>query len=192
MQKTIFIVPGFRHDSTHTQYDWLTPFFQSIGFDVKKFNFKWDHKTMSDFTADFSKYYNKYKSQTNYVLGFSYGAMAGLITANELKPNELILCSLSPYFNEDIEKLKPWWKIYIGIHRSIDFKKFEAIKIAKKIIIPTTVIYGSREGEQYPQLKHRCEEVARLIPNAKLEVADNAPHKIDYPSYVATIKKLFV
>lgn len=191
MQKTIFIIPGFRHDPTHTQYDWLTPFFQSKGFTVKKFGFKWNHKTMTDFINDFSQFFRQNKSDDNTVLGFSFGAMAGLITATNLKPQRLVLCSLSPYFDEDLKTLRNSWKKNIGVNRFEDFKKYKAEEIAIKIKIPTIIIYGSKEGNMYPQLKIRCVETSKQIPNAKLEVADNAPHEIDFPSYVATIKKLF-
>ena len=191
MSKTIFIVAGFKHKASEEQYDWTREYFTSLGFKVKIPDIEWNNKVMTNYVNQFKNYYRENKTETNFVLGFSYGAMVAFITAVELKPDKLILCSLSPYFGEDLESLKKSWKQYIGHRRVDDFKSYKSKVIAPEITSQTTVIYGSAEGVKYPRLKHRCMEVANTVNKCDLLVAKDAPHKIDYPSYVATIKSVF-
>ena len=191
MAKTIFIITGFKDKASDSQYKWMRTFFKKKGFIVKIPSIKWNHRVMSDYVDEFRQYYEENKSEKNYVLGFSYGAMIAFISAHELKPAKLYLCSLSPYFNEDLRTLKPWWKRFIGIHRLKDFKQYIAKSIAKNLAIPTVVFYGTREAKRYPELKVRCEETAKLAPKAKLVSIKDAPHRVDHPEYVEAIKKEF-
>ena len=191
MAKTIFIITGFKDKASDSQYKWMRTFFKKKGFIVKIPSIKWNHRVMSDYVDEFRQYYEENKSEKNYVLGFSYGAMIAFISAHELKPAKLYLCSLSPYFNEDLRTLKPWWKRFIGIHRLNDFKQYIAKSIAKNLAIPTVVFYGTREAKRYPELKVRCEETSKLAPKAKLVSIKDAPHRVDHPEYVEAIKKEF-
>ena len=191
MAKTIFIITGFKDKASDSQYKWMRTFFKKKGFIVKIPSIKWNHRVMSDYVDEFRQYYEENKSEKNYVLGFSYGAMIAFISAHELKPAKLYLCSLSPYFNEDLRTLKPWWKRFIGIHRLKDFKQYIAKSIAKNLAIPTVVFYGTREAKRYPELKVRCEETSKLAPKAKLVSIKDAPHRVDHPEYVEAIKKEF-
>jgi hypothetical protein len=54
--------------------------------------------------------------------------------------------------------------------------------------VPPVIFYGEAEGKQYPQLKIRCEETAKLARRSKLIVVANSPHKITHPTYQAAIK----
>lgn len=188
MTKTIFIIPGFRHSAKEKQYAWMRKFFADQGFMVRTIDTTWTRSVMSDNVRQFKEYFAKHSTETNYILGFSFGAMVAAISAPELKPEKLILCSLSPYFAEDLPSLKPYWRKSIGHRRFSDFETFNAKRIAGQISSPTTIIYGSAEGKKYPRLKNRCEKAATDIKGAKLVVASDAPHQIDFPSYIDAIK----
>ncbi len=142
---------------------------------------------MSDYVNEFEQMYNLYKSANNTVLGFSFGAMIAYISASRLRPNRLVLCSLSPYFAEDLPTLKPWWRTILGTRRIKDFENFKAINIAKLIKIPATFFYGTAEAERFPTLKHRIASIAKLLPKSKIVVVQNAPHAIDHPEYQKAI-----
>ena len=189
--KTIFIVAGFKHSAHEEQYEWMKRYFESLGFTVKTPNIRWNNRTMTDYTHQFINYYNKYKSEVNYILGFSFGAMISLITADKLKPDSLYLCSLSPYFKEDLPTIKKSWRRYIGKKRIEDFESYSGITLAKRISMPTVVFYGTQEAGKYPQLKVRCTETKNLNSNCRLIIAQNAPHEIDYPTYIEAIKSSF-
>lgn len=189
MSKTFFIIPGFRHSANEDQYGWLKAHLKSQGFAVKTVEVTWNKTVMTDNVQQFKDFYAKHKADTNYVLGFSFGAMIAAISAPELKPDMLFLCSLSPYFAEDLPTLKPYWRKNVGHRRVTDFESISATDIAKRITSPTTVIYGGGEGIKFPRLKHRCIEAAAQIRGARLLVAPEAPHQIDFPSYQKAIKQ---
>ena len=59
--------------------------------------------------------------------------------------------------------MKPRIAKYIGKRRISDsLKKRSGKKLHKTFAVPAVVFYGEKEGRQYPQLKIRCEETARL------------------------------
>ncbi len=114
------------------------------------------------------------------------------MTAQELVPKKVFLCSLSPDFKEDIPwALKHFPDIvkYIGKRRFENVKTRSALAIAKKLTIPSVVFYGETEGKKFTQLKKRCEETVKLARKSKLIVVKDAPHKIDDPEYKKAIMK---
>jgi pimeloyl-ACP methyl ester carboxylesterase len=148
----------------------------------------WNYKTMSDYITEFENFYNKSKSEENYILGFSYGAVIAFSTAEKLHPRKLFLCSLSSDFKEDVASMSDTIKRYIGEKRVADCLTRSGKEIAKKLTVPTLVFCGEKEGRAYPQLKKRCEETVQLASNAKLIIVKDSPHDIAYPEYVMAIK----
>jgi len=175
--------------TTDKPFVWLIHFLNSKGFKVVGVPVKWKRSTLTKNAEDFKKFFNINKGKINYVLGFSYGAVINLITANELKPNKIFLCSLSPDFKEDNKDIKNWIKNYLGKNRMEDTQTRSGIKMAKELSVPSVVFYGEKEGKQYPKLKNRSEETVKLAKSSKLVIVKNAPHKIDHFSYIEAIKK---
>lgn len=175
---------------TDDQYSWLISYLEEKEYDVFPVPVSWNHTTITKNSADFVTFYNAHKSHNNYVLGFSYGAVIAFMTANITMPKEMILCSLSPDFVEDSEVMPVWLKKYIGKKRFMDTKTRSGKKLAKSLAVETVILYGEKEGKDYPQLKKRCEETSRLAMNSTLVVVKNAPHDISSPAYVEAIKKV--
>ncbi len=190
--KTFFIVPGFREQAKDKQYKWLVEFLEDKGVRVIKTPVVWNYKTLSENSEEFISFFNKNKSKENYVLGFSYGAVIALLTANLVKPKMVYLCSLSPDFLEDTKLITPLIRKYIGKKRYADVKTRSGIEFAKGLLVSSIVLYGEKEGEEYPQLKKRCEETSRLAKNSRLIVVKNSPHQIDFPEYVKEIKRILI
>jgi len=189
--KTIFIVTGFKQKKDNSQFKWMRPFFKKAGFEVKMFAADWDYHVMSDYVTDFKKFYEKNKGKKNHVLGFSLGAMIALLSAHEIKPDKLYLCSISPYFKEDMKKLRKDWGKMIGVRRIEDFKNHSVVKAIKGLPTSTVVLYGQAEGEKFPNLKKRCEQTHDSLMKSKLVVVPESPHQIDHPEYIKAIKSLF-
>lgn len=185
---TFFIIPGFKQKSSDTNFRWLISYVKKKGFNVILVPIKWNYRVMSDYIEDFKKYYLAHKSITNYILGFSYGAVIAFSSANELSPNKIFLCSLSPDFKEDISSMKAWVKKIVGTKRLKDTRARSAKSIAQNLNVPSIIFYGEKEGRHYPQLKTRCEETAGLAKNSKLVIVPHAPHKIDHPKYVEAVR----
>lgn len=185
--KTLFIIPGFTHHPGEQKYDKLKKYFEQKGFRVIVVPITWRWKVMSDYVKQFEQIYTKNRGNENIVLGFSFGAMIALISAKNLQPDRLILCSLSPYFKEDHKDLKWWWKGVVGVNRMTDFKKYSANALAKQVKAPTMMFYGSVEGIKHPMMKKRIVAVAKLIPGTKVIVVSEAPHDIGHPEYFKAI-----
>lgn len=188
--KTFFILPGFKMQATDQSFRWLITFLEQSRVKVIKVPIQWNYKTLSENATEFIEFFNKNKGKQNYVLGFSYGAVITFLTANSIRPKKIFLCSLSPDFREDQSSMKAQSIRYIGKKRHQDTKTRSVRKIARDLEVPSIVLYGQKEGRQYPSLKKRCEEVVRLAKHSQLIVIKDSPHKIDFPEYVIQLKKV--
>lgn len=185
--KTFFVIPGFKQKTNDKNFVWLKKILVEKGFRVIIVPVEWRRTTLTDCAFSFEYFFNKNRSEENYVLGFSYGAVIALITAEKLQPKKLFLCSLSSDFKEDVSSMSDVVKRYIGKRRVDDCLTRSGKDIAKKLSIPTIIFYGDKEGIKYPQLKKRCEETAHLSANTKIVVVKNSPHDISFPSYKKAI-----
>ncbi|MFA6422787.1 MAG: hypothetical protein WCV92_05330 [Candidatus Buchananbacteria bacterium] len=188
-QPTFFVLPGYGQSPNDPQINWLIKFLKNRKYNTKGVSVRWPHHRNSEIAEEFKKFYKENKTDVNYILGFSYGAVVAFISAGELKPKKVFLCSLSPDFKEDFSAMKPWVKKELGKKRLDDTKSRSAIQIAKELKAPSVVFCGEKECKQYPQLLVRCKETVKLAKNAKLVVVKDAPHRLDFPTYIEAIKK---
>jgi len=186
-RKTFFIVPGFKQKASDKSFLWLERFLKSRGFIVIKVPITWERRTMREYVEDFLETYKKYQTKENYVLGFSYGAVITLLSANIINPKKIYLCSLSPDFREDVSAMTPWMRKYVGKRRISQNLKTSGRETAKNLKVPSVVFYGELEAKHYPQIEIRCKETARLAVHSKLVVIGESPHQIDFPTYQKTI-----
>jgi pimeloyl-ACP methyl ester carboxylesterase len=187
--KTFFIISGFKTQVTKSEYEWLITYLEGKGVRVIKVPVKWNRHTLTENANEFISYFNAFKSKENYVLGFSYGAVITLLTANILKPKKVFLCSLSPAFKEDSESEDSSLIHYIGKKRFADLSTYYAKTLAKNLQIQSVVFYGEKEGDMYPKLKKRCEDTAQLAHNSRLVVVKDASHQIHFSTYQEAVKK---
>ena len=190
MSKTIFLIPGFKTQISDAQYLWLVSYLESKKYTVHAVPIHWNNQTLSQNAAEFINFFASKKTKNNYLLGFPYGAVIAILTAEQVKPKKLILCSLSADFKEDTKAMPVWIRSYIGKRRFKDITTRSAVQLATSLKTETVILYGQQEGIDYPQLKKRCEETAKLAKNSKLIVVKNAPHDISFPAYQAAIKKV--
>ena len=189
MTKTYFIIPGFWSQVSDSDYVWLVTYLTKQGYKVRGVPIRWSYRTVSQNAAEFLNYFNKHKTDHNYILGFSYGAVMGLITAKQTNPQVLYLCSLSPDFAEDATSMPEWIEGYIGKKRYQDTQNRSAQMLATELKSKTVLFYGEEEGKEFPALKNRSEETAKLAQNARLIVVKDTPHDIKHPEYQAVIKR---
>lgn len=190
MRKRLWIIPGGGHKPTDTCYRWMITYFRSLGFEVQMITVDWNRRVMTDWIADFRSQFSKERGVEDYILGFSFGAMIAFLTANETKPMKLFLCSLSPYFKEDMDFLENKRDVrYFGTRRLADIRKYVFKDHVKNISASTIVFCGGQETTKYPTLLKRCKAAVEQIKRARLVIAENAPHQIDHPSYIEAIKK---
>ncbi len=180
--KTLFIIPGFKEKISHKQYRALQKLFIGKGFDVKMVPIVWDRRVMTDWIARFHDFFQVNRGKNNVVLGFSWGAMIALLTAKQLQPNELILCSLSPYFAEDLSKIPAWWKRFIGKRRTTDFGRYSMKSAVKGVSMKAKVFIGGAEQKKFRHLAARCTLAAKALGTSVI-VIDGVKHDIGDARY---------
>ena len=94
-------------------------------FNVIYSNINWKNSSITEWSKQFTQHYLSTKAIKNIIVGFSYGAMTAINATTNLSPNELILCSLSPFFSEYLNKLPKTWI------RSESKKDFTVLKTAQ-------------------------------------------------------------
>lgn len=148
MSSVAFIIPGFYHSPNETKYQMIAQYFQEKNIKTVVVDIPWKRKVMTDYVNYFKQVYLNNKADENYILGFSYGAVVSFISSPEVKPDLQILCSLSPYFAEDLPNIPQSWKKAIGKRRVKDFKQYSGINISHLVHCETIILFGSEEGSE--------------------------------------------
>lgn len=145
-KKAVFIIPGFRQKPTNRAYKEIKRILKSEGYFPILVNVPWKGSTISENTKFFLKVYKKIKARKKYVFGFSYGAMIAFIASTKVGASGLILCSLSPYFKEDISKMRKKVSSLFA-RRYQNFSKLHCESLAKKIKAKKIfMLYGTKEA----------------------------------------------
>ena len=187
MSKVVYIIPGFTEEVKLKGYQQAIKFFKSRNFKVIPIKITWKYKVMSDYVDEFFCQLSHKKSDDVYLFGFSFGAMIAFISATKLKPKMLFLCSLSPYFKEDLNFLKKSWKDGVGKKRIEDLKNFSFQKLAKEVNCKTLLIAGDKEPKE---LHKRVDDAHKKIRNSKLFMISNAKHEISQKEYVDKLHEI--
>ena len=192
-KKVFYLIPGLGEKGTELGYKELVVAAKLFGFRVVIIKPDWRVPLMSDLIrrslrkidADVKK--NKPDHVT--IFGFSFGAFIAVIIASKRKllPIDLILCSLSPYFNEDIEYLPENWKKELGNDRIKDFSKHF---FPKGLKINTQIFVGKKE---WPLIIKRAKLAYKLFVGKKnLILISGAVHDFNKTNYHhVVINKIF-
>lgn len=187
MKKIVLFVPGFKDSFTTRRYAAVLKAIEKQGYRAKFVPIQWRYTTLEDWVKELETEYAKYDAQQTILAGFSFGAMTVLVVAAKRNPAELWLCSLSPYFADDIAVMKESWRKSIGKRRTVVFSELQFARLAEQIHCPTRIFVGEKEAKRYPGLLARSKVAARTIPHATLTIVSGVDHKIDDPGYIAAI-----
>lgn len=122
-----------------------------------------------------------------YLLGFSFGAVISFLISTRRKPIAQMLCSLSPYFSEDLPFLKQQWKDSIGKRRVEDFSRLSFDALASKVKGETFFMIGDKELES---VKRRTLSGYSKVKGGCLVSIPEAKHVINSPLYLEAIERL--
>lgn len=188
MNKVVFIIPGFLDSSKNKEYQVIGKSFQKQGIRPIYVDIQWKRSTISENTQDFLSLFRTTSARHKYVLGFSFGAIIASLAAAEEKVDGLFLCSLSPYFAEDLPHLKGWWKVSIGTKRVEDFKNIRIKEIVPKIHAETYLFMGTKES---PRVEKRVRETYDTLRSKKhLIVVNGAKHDFADKYYLQEVKRV--
>lgn len=185
--KAVFIVPGFRHNPKNKAYKTIARMLKKQGYHPILVDIPWKQTTISQNTEYFLKEYKKIKAKEKYILGFSFGAMIAFIASTKVNVSSLILCSLSPYFKEDIKKTKNKLNSSLKTKRHNDFLSLNCKILAKQIKAKQVLmLYGKEESK--PLIK-RATDTFYQIPSIEkyLISVKNTKHNIGDYRYLETI-----
>ncbi len=188
MEKIVYIIPGY--GETHLSrkaYGKLAKAFESRGIMPIHVKINWHARKprrFRDYVVQFLKQYKNRKNEEAYVLGFSYGATIAFLSEPKTNPSTLILCSLSPYFSEDLEHFKPSWLKWF--RKNFTESDYVFNKLAPKIKSKTFLFVGDKEG---PEALRRAKDAKRKIKGSKLTIIKKTKHNIGQKEYLSELNK---
>lgn len=187
MKKIAYIIPGYCESHTRQRgYNKIAKLFETQGIEAVHVDIDWKRKSpehFSDYAEEFLKVYKKPKGAKVYVLGFSYGATIAFLTAPKTKPDALILCSLSPYFEEDLKDLKASWVRWF--RKNFTESDYSFKKLAPKVKSRTYLIVGDKEDKA---CLVRAKGAREGILGSSLSIAKGAEHKIGQKEYLDAVE----
>ena len=186
--KTVLFVPGFKEDLNYRNYKLTIEAIKSKGYKVKFIPINWFKTDITDWVSELDKVYLKLKPENIILAGFSFGSMTAFISATKTNPYELWLFSFSPYFSDDIPKLKKTWLAYIGHRRIALFNNLDFTELAKSIKCKTLIFYGEVEARKYPLIGNRSKIASKHIKHSVLIVVPNSGHDVTNENYIKSIK----
>lgn len=170
-------------------YKNIAKMFATSGFHPVLVDISWKGTTISTNVEHFLKKFKKSPASKKYILGFSYGAMIAFIAAAEVKVEGLILCSLSPYFSEDLKDLKNKNLSSLARLRYEDFAKFNSGSIAKKTRAKQILmIYGASEARALVARVKKTFDQINLSQKSLISIA-RTEHEIGSAKYMGTIRE---
>ena len=187
--KIAFIIPGFGYSGKEKEYQKIAGFFKNKDIKPIVIHIRWKRHTFSEYVEEARRQIVSQSALSDelYLLGFSFGAMITFVLSSELRFEKQILCSLSPYFKEDMPKIKKWWRNMLGKRRTEEFEKLSFAKIAQKTDCETTVLYGNQEGVE---VERRAVDTGRKIRNSRLVVLAGVRHDISDKRYLVEIENI--
>lgn len=188
MNKIVYIIPGFMEKVQDKRYDKVNEFFLNKGFKIIKIKISWKYKTMSDYVEEFIKQFNQHNIEDEiYLLGFSFWAIISFIASTQFQIKAQLLCSLSPYFKEDLPFIRKAWKDYFWTRRVNNFNWISFNKLSKNIKCKTYIFYWTNE---WPEVEKRAKDANKRILNNTLIRIEWAKHDLWQDVYYNEIKKI--
>lgn len=184
--KEIYIIPWFFHSKNTPWYLKLQSSLEEKWYNVKILNITWRFRTISHWVSQVdAQIHNK----GSIILWFSFGAMVALKLSEKYKFSKVILCSLSPYFSEDVKKFSLIRKIKLWLFRWYDFYKNYSEKIIKNPLQnELTFIYGWDESIN---LQSRNQIMIKSLWIIDVHCIEWVRHEIHNSMYQKTILSLF-
>lgn len=187
-KKIIYIIPGFEESPRDRAYQALSRMLKKQGFETVLISIPWKNTTISQNSEYFLNEFKKVNSKEKYILGFSLGAMIAFIASTKVEVAGLILCSLSPYFLEDLPKIGANWKAST-IARYQDFASHNCGRLAKELKAKKIIMfYGA---EELKSLIKRVKKAYEQIDSKKkyLFSVSKTEHEIGSRKYLAAINE---
>lgn len=187
-KRPVFIIPGFRHKPKHKPYKAIAAMLKKEGYWPLPVSLSWKEKTISENTEIFLEKFKRVRTKEKYILGFSFGAMIAFLASTKVRVSGLVLCSLSPYFKEDLSVIPETWSSQTMQKRYQDFSKLHHASLIKQIKAKKVfLLYGEKEEKS---VITRVKKTYKKVPARQkyLLPIEDTRHEIGNTQYLQTIK----
>ncbi len=189
MWKVIYLIPWFTEQITDDRYNFLVEFLKNQKTQTIPIIIDWKYKVMSDYVQECKSQMNRHtEHDTVYTLWFSFGAVISyIVSAHTNFISTQYLCSLSPYFQEDLDSIPERRKKIIGKNRIHDFQSLSSSRLAKNIFAQTYLLYWKKEPNAVEVTSKR---VSKEIKKSNIISIPWAKHDISQDVYSKQIELL--
>ncbi len=181
--KKLYILPGFGESVNDIGYKNISSFAKKEGYIVIPVPLVWNHRTASHWLKQFEKLVEK-NGEDAVVLGFSFGAYIAVLASKDFEFKKLIVCSLSPYFSDDLSSLPKLAFNILKKHRMNDFKTHN---FPTNVTTPVIFFVGTKD---IPLVLNRVKKAYKTWKgNKKIIYISKVRHEIEAPAYLKAIYK---
>jgi dienelactone hydrolase len=184
-----YLIPGAFEDLKDRNYQSVLDAYKDAGYEPEFIKIDWKYKTIDDWVEQAKTKIPKQDLKNSLLSGFSWGAMTAFtVAAKYTNPKDLLLHDLSPYFAEDLPRLKPSWLKWTGKKRLENFKQLQAMELAKHINCPTLLFLGIGDRKGLIPISRRVNETNKALKTSRIIRIKGVGHDVADPKYVAAIK----
>jgi pimeloyl-ACP methyl ester carboxylesterase len=187
VKRKVYVIPGFGDSPSGKPYINVRKCFENAGVQCKVVSIRWKYNSVFDYVDQFMITYRPRKNSEVYIFGFSFGALIALMVSTYINPTKLYLCSLSPFFQEDIKKNGAKDFVSLGKRRGKVLRTIPFSRIARTIKCPTIIVVGECE---LPSVIRRARLVAKEIKRSRLHIASNAGHNLLDEGYDTVLRRI--
>ncbi len=181
MISNIIIIPGFGERGTEAVYKKLKKNIQSSSdISIKFYVPEWN-KSVNMWVEGLTIFMvnNSISIEETIIIGFSMGAYITLISSQYNKYKAIHLCSLSPYFKENISFLPEEASAHFGKKKMLEFSYYE---LPTEILSESTFYFGDKDWDiaidQACELSHKFNSSFILISGTTHELTEQYIKKI--------------
>lgn len=189
MWKVLYLIPWFTEQIHEERYHNLINVLKSKDIKIVPILIDRKYKTMSDYVYQAISQINKHKSwDIVSILWFSFGAVISYIISSQTDIIDTqYLCSLSPYFQEDLDHIPQRRKRFMGKKRIQDFQSISSSLLAKNISAHTYLLYWTQE---HPAVATTSIRISNDLQNHNIIAIPWGKHDISQAVYHSTIETL--
>lgn len=178
MKPHLLVIPGFGEDSTDAPYHTLKKNLEGK-FRVTMHTPKWNYSTPSMWLHELSKTLDVVDTSNMTVIAFSLGAYIALLASQKHKFKKIILCSLSPFFREQMQYMPKTARAFLGKRRVADFNTHPL----PKTVSPAPIfLFGAKDWavgiDEARKMAKKYGGTFEIVQNAHHELPDDYIQKI--------------
>jgi hypothetical protein len=186
MKKRVYLIPGFGDSPSASMYARVRKYFRKENISCKLVKIDWEYNSIENYVSQFLLQYKRSENVSNYLFGFSFGALLAFLVTPIINPGKLYMCSISPFFKEDIISRAEFIQS-IGKRRWLALKKISFEMLAKDITCKTIIVVG---GDELPSVKKRAKAAKKCIRTSQLFIAKGATHNLLDEGYNETLQNI--